>query len=303
MAGMALCVLGSGSGGNCSVLIHTPDRLHSPKRRVILIDAGLSLRQTKLRLEAVGVSIHEVSEILITHFDRDHFNPSWMSQRVPIRPLLRFGEPHQPWARRSGAAGGVFGSETFTGPFTAAGGALEVKPIALPHDSKGTFGYRIDGPSASLGFATDLGRPVRELPEAFAGVRVLALESNYCPKLELNSDRPEFLKQRVMGGYGHLSNEQSLETVQEVARRSPNLCNVVALHLSRQCNEPRIVNRLYEQRAPHLLPRLIVTDQYEPTPWIPVSEDLDALDLPTPQRQEPLFAETVQQPVSGRARL
>jgi hypothetical protein len=77
------------------------------------------------------------------------------------------------------------------------------------------------------------------------------------------------LKRRIMGGLGHLSNEQSLEAVLDIAGRC-DLGHVVLLHLSRQCNDPTIVRDLYAQRAPDLLGRLTITNQYEPTPVLHV---------------------------------
>jgi phosphoribosyl 1,2-cyclic phosphodiesterase len=70
--------------------------------------------------------------------------------------------------------------------------------------------------------------------EALAGVDVLAIESNYCPRMQVASKRPEFLKKRIMGGAGHLSNEECLEAVGAIGPRR----EVVLLHLSRDCNAP-----------------------------------------------------------------
>ena len=72
-----------------------------------------------------------------------------------------------------------------------------------------------------------------------------------------------------MGGAGHLSNEQSLDAVLEIAARS-TLSHVVPLHLSRQCNSPTIVKRLYARRAPHLLDALTISSQRTPTPMLHV---------------------------------
>ncbi len=75
-----------------------------------------------------------------------------------------------------------------------------------------------DGPDhASLGFATDLGRPTDELVRRLHGVGTLAIESNYCPVLQRESPRPGFLKARIMGGAGHMSNEQCAKTVALIA--------------------------------------------------------------------------------------
>ena len=72
--------------------------------------------------------------------------------------------------------------------------------------------------------------------DLFRHVDVLAIESNYCPVMQENSDRPEFLKRRIMDGSGHLSNQQSAAAVRAIAPKK----HVVLLHLSRQCNTPEL---------------------------------------------------------------
>ena len=90
--------------------------------------------------------------------------------------------------------------------------------------------------------------------------------------LQRQSDRPEFLKNRIMGGMGHLSNEQALEAVLQIAEQS-RLCHVAALHLSRECNSPRLLKRLFADRAPHLLDRLTITSQHHATSLLRVSRE------------------------------
>ena len=69
MSSISLCVLGSGSGGNCAVL--------KVDQELFLVDAGLSIKQTRLRMESGGPSIHDVRGLFVTHLDRDHFGTSW----------------------------------------------------------------------------------------------------------------------------------------------------------------------------------------------------------------------------------
>lgn len=92
------------------------------------------------------------------------------------------------------------------------------------------------GPVASLGYATDLGHVPARLTTLMAEVDVLAIESNYCPRMQAASSRPEFLKRRIMGGSGHLSNQQCAAAVEAIRPRE----HVVLLHLSRECNQPSL---------------------------------------------------------------
>ncbi|NJL31128.1 MAG: hypothetical protein HC898_05580 [Phycisphaerales bacterium] len=118
----------------------------------------------------------------------------------------------------------------------------------MPHDDKGTIGYRIDSPGGSIGFATDLGRvpePLIELFTAQGGVDLLAIESNYDPVMQRTSSRPWFLKQRIMGGHGHLSNQQAFELARTIVQQSHpgKPARIVLLHRSQQCNGVEIVRR------------------------------------------------------------
>jgi phosphoribosyl 1,2-cyclic phosphodiesterase len=139
-------------------------------------------------------------------------------------------------------------------------------PLSASHDELGVSSFRIDiaSPqfSASVAFATDLGRVPERLIDHFRGVDVLAIESNYCPRMQMASQRPEFLKRRIMGGSGHLSNQQAVEAIHAIGPRD----HVVLLHLSRECNDPALVASLHEG-ADYAL---TITDQDVPSRWIEV---------------------------------
>jgi phosphoribosyl 1,2-cyclic phosphodiesterase len=138
---------------------------------------------------------------------------------------------------------------------------VTLEPILLSHDELGVAAFRFSLPcGGTLGFATDLGRVTDELVDHLRGVDVLAIESNYCPVMQAGSPRPEFLKRRITGGAGHLSNE---ECAVAVARAEP-VSEVVLLHLSRQCNTPELASAGHAG-APY---RLSLAAQDEATDWI-----------------------------------
>jgi hypothetical protein len=114
------------------------------------------------------------------------------------------------------------------------------------------------------------------LLEQFCGVDVLALESNYDPKLQLDSGRPWFLKHRIMGGRGHLSNQQAFEAIRAIldrcqSRRRSLPRHIVLLHRSRECNCPKIVRKLFESDD-RIASRLILAEQYERSEWMTAGE-------------------------------
>ncbi|MGP1272007.1 MAG: MBL fold metallo-hydrolase [Phycisphaerales bacterium] len=268
MAGPALTltVLASGSAGNCALLrIGT-----GVTTRAVLIDAGLSPRRTRRLLAERGIRPDQVDDILVTHFDRDHFHLGWANADL-THTRVRFHHAHGTPARNA------MRSSSRLAPFSdrvTLSSGLQVTPVRLAHDDEGVTAFRIDGEDASLGYATDLGRPTAELMRRLAGVGTLAIESNYCPELQVASDRPAFLKQRIMGGRGHLSNQEAADAAHAI----DPLGRLVLLHLSQQCNTPERA-RLAHARA--AVP-VIVTSQIDPTDPIPVGP-------PRPPAQRGLF--------------
>jgi phosphoribosyl 1,2-cyclic phosphodiesterase len=253
-----LCILASGSGGNCSVL-RVRSETGRPERTVLL-DAGISPTRTRRLLADRGIALGEIDDIVLTHLDADHFHPGWRRVR-DCRATLRLHRRHLGKAQRRGLLLGR--NEPFDEAFEL-GAGVRIDPILMAHDDLGVAAFRVEtGTGDSLGFATDLGRATDALTRHLAGVGVLAIESNYCPVMQGESDRPAFLKQRITGGAGHLSNEECAQAVRAIGPASA----VVLLHLSRQCNTPDLARRAHDG-APYAL---TLAHQTEPTPWVPLA--------------------------------
>lgn len=290
-----LCVLASGSKGNCSVL--DVPATGEWARRVILIDAGLSPSRTRQMLHQRGIRPDEVNEIVFTHLDSDHCHPGWINALRPgsvtgsWRATLRMHRMHMGRAERMGLL--YARSEPFEDVFEPAPGVM-MRSMMLAHDQLGVAVLRCtitlaDRAAASLGFATDLGHVNAGLIEHLRGVDTLAIESNYCPLMQANSGRPEFLQRRIMGGAGHLSNEQSAMAVSRIGPKR----NLVLLHLSQECNEPAIAmghHRRFVQSGGGRC--CVVSSQHEPTGWVEISGDGmdDAGAICTRHTQPGLFA-------------
>jgi phosphoribosyl 1,2-cyclic phosphodiesterase len=235
--GPAMCVLASGSSGNCSVL-------RSGDGELVLIDAGISPRRASVALESLGHSLGDVSAVVLTHLDSDHFYSSWATAGPgKLRPGASvWVHASHARERRLDALHAAGRLKTFErDPFEPARGMAFTSRLAS-HDAEGVATFRISTPQGELGFLTDLGEVTDRLLDFHQGVGVLAIESNYCPRLQARSARPDFLKRRIMGGAGHLSNEQCLRATEAIAPSS----HAVFLHLSRECNSPEIVGGLHE---------------------------------------------------------
>ncbi len=319
---LRMAVLGSGSSGNSTLVIF--ENGGEPLR--ILIDAGLSPRETTRRLKRFSLNLSHIRHILITHLDHDHFRPTWInacrkwSIRMHIHSRFRdapppfqgggwgvgglrdffartpppdstelvAGQPSPP-ERGRGMVADVF--EVFDHSFSL-DDCIHVEPIGLPHDALGSVGFVFEHDNRRAGFATDLGRVSDKLLDRFVDLDLLAIESNYDRVMQVQSARPEFLKQRIMGGIGHLSNEQAFEAVLRIACRC-RLQHIVLLHLSRQCNCPKLVRQLYESRAPQLRDYLTISDQFAPTALLALDRSPLRFDTPPVLRQPTLFAHTV----------
>lgn len=268
-----MCVLASGSSGNCTLLVLKRGSV----RRLVLIDLGLSPRRTFRMLAELGYQPHQLDECLVTHLDHDHFQPSWVNG-LPRHARIRLHTRHRAtlsaWGLRDRERIQAFDDHQ---SFEIDPG-VSVHPISMTHDDSGVSSFRIDMPglaAGSLGFATDLGHVTQDLVEHMRGhsrgvasaaatpVDVLAIESNYCPVMQMNSSRPVQLKRRIMGGRGHLSNQEAREAIEAIQPRE----HVVLLHLSRECNDPALVAEMHAGSDY----AVTITRQFEPSRWVTIA--------------------------------
>lgn len=254
---IAFTVLASGSRGNLSAL-----RLGE---RVVLVDCGLGPRTTATRLGEIGVAPESITDLVVTHFDRDHVHPVTAPRLAERGVAVHFARRHRHRAMQLGLSGRAmrcFDDDSF------AIGDAEVEPVRLAHDGDGSTGYVFERGGVRLGWATDLGRATPRLLERFVALDGVAIESNYDPELQARSGRPPELIRRITGGAGHLSNDQSLRAVRTIAESSPHLAHVVLLHLSEQCNAPAVVRDLWRREAPEHAERLVIAQQRRATPTL-----------------------------------
>jgi phosphoribosyl 1,2-cyclic phosphodiesterase len=276
---LELTILASGSMGNCSVI-------RSPAG-VLLIDLGIGPRITAHRLQGTGVNVSDISAACLTHLDGDHLRPTWSStilrQQIKIfchaarrKDLLHQLDQTDPSISRPPATQSLGGFapllHTFRAdPFEPLPG-LTIEPLHLAHDRQGSHGFIIEGFGSRIGYATDLGRVPPALLDRFCNLDILALESNYDPVMQETSDRPPFLKRRIMGGAGHLSNHQALAAVQAILDRAQSCgetlpAHIVLLHRSRECNCPRLLRKLFHHDK-RIAQRLTLSEQFTRTQWL-----------------------------------
>ena len=261
-------VLGSGSRGNATVVTFSDAE---GRNRHVMIDLGLGPRTSRARCAERNLDLDRVEAAILTHVDRDHCNSTWQRTLTRNRMPVHVAGSHLAAARRAGIpAENLRRIEANT----EIASALAIRTVIAPHDRTGSLSLRLEhharreGPR-SLGWATDLGRFTPEVEELLRGCDAIGIESNYDHGLQVRSDRPPFLKDRIMGGNGHLSNEEAHAAVIRLAETATPSA-IALLHLSRDCNHPDLLHELWTTRSPHLVDRLHITDQRTPSERIEV---------------------------------
>ena len=230
----------------------------------MLIDAGISTRRIELALEGVGTSLSEIDGVCITHEHSDHISALPVMQRKYGVALYANAGTIQSAARKRGFEALKWKVFTNGAPFEI--GDLRFHPYSIPHDAYDPVGFVVNWGEIKVGFATDIGLPTNLIKAQLKGCHVLILEANHDHQLLLDAQRPWALKQRISGRQGHLSNDQAVELLLEVA--GPGLRKVYLAHLSRECNCPNVAMgtlRRALDAAGHTHIELEVTDPKIPT--------------------------------------
>jgi phosphoribosyl 1,2-cyclic phosphodiesterase len=200
----------------------------------MLIDAGLSGRETLVRLASIGVDAESLDGILITHEHSDHVRGVGVLARRLKLPVLGA-------ARALHAARQVIGKTElieFDPGTKLLFKGLAIDPFPITHDACDPVGFRIEGREGCVGFATDLGIATRLIQEKLKGCRALVLEFNHDEQMLQDGPYPWYLKQRVKSSHGHLSNAQGTSLLEELLH--PGLEGVFLSHLSEANNDPSL---------------------------------------------------------------
>jgi len=242
---VSVSVLASGSRGNCALVATTTTR--------ILVDAGLSGRETFKRLRAIAdrndERTEEISAILITHEHADHVAGL---QRLATKlnvPVFLTAPTHHAWSRamrdEQGAIPELPKSEHFSAGRGFRVGDIEVMPFTIPHDAADPVGFTFRAEGVKIGFTTDLGYMPANVRNHLRGCSVLVMESNHDVEMLRSGPYPWSVKQRVMSRVGHLSNEALAEFFSNDYDGGAEY--VILAHLSEQNNHPEIARAAAEQ--------------------------------------------------------
>ena len=231
---LAICSLASGSSGNC-FLIKTEDT-------AVLVDAGISGRQVGLGLSALGLTMQDISAVLITHEHSDHIKGLKIVQKNSGACI---------YASRGTLSGIPFADElkdvrVFTPGEAFSIGSLNVQSFSTSHDAAEPCGFSFAAGDRQITIVTDTGYVTEACFANMRGADVLVLESNHDESVLRMGRYPWFLKKRILSDQGHLSNEAAANALlkilsEELEEKGQTRRRLVLLaHLSKENNFPEM---------------------------------------------------------------
>ncbi len=221
--------IGSGSKGNCLVAEVGSTR--------VLLDCGLSPRETERRLARIGLAPSDITGILVTHEHDDHAGQAYPFAAQHALPVWMTYGTQAALAESGKLAGGVE-TRTIDGRNAFAIDGLEVRPYTVPHDAREPVQFVLSDGAFRLGVLTDIGASTAHVEATLSGCDALVLETNHDLDMLLGGGYPKWLKERIAGPFGHLSNESSEKLLAALDRS--RLQHVFAAHLSQQNNRPEL---------------------------------------------------------------
>ncbi|WP_285009226.1 MBL fold metallo-hydrolase [Pedobacter faecalis] len=241
--------LNSGSNGNCYFV--------GNKQDAVLIDAGISCRLTETRMRRLGLPMQHIRAIFISHEHTDHIKgvcglaskyqvPVYISNKTLLK--CRFELPS--YLLRS-----------LSDQQSVQIGELTIFTFAKHHDAAEPYSFVVSCGETNVGVFTDIGRVCDQLTNQFKRCHAAFLEANYDDELLMKSNYPYFLKRRISGGSGHLSNQKALELFMD--HKPAFMTHLILAHLSAQNNCADLVQGMFERHA--IDTRIIVASRHEET--------------------------------------
>lgn len=244
---LQLASINSGSNANCYYI--------GNDKEAVLIDAGLSCRETEKRMKRMELDIQKVKAIFISHEHADHIAglevfskkyqlPVYITPRTLANSKLKL-ESHLIHSFNKNKAVSI--------------GDLQIFPFTKSHDADDPHSFTISAYGLNVGVITDIGYACKQVLKHFANCHAVFLESNYCEDMLMNGGYPHHLKQRISGDEGHLSNKQALDLF--LNYKAPHLQLLLLSHLSKNNNKPQIAEDLFAPHAGNV--QVVVASRYK----------------------------------------
>lgn len=220
-----ICVLGSGSKGNCTLIDNGKNR--------VIIDAGLSARAIKQGLLKLKLNFSKIDGILVTHEHTDHIRAlEVLSRDIPV-----YAHDYTMEAITQRYEIGLKQQMNFScSQFSI--GTLDIQTFNLSHDAVYPLGFSISDEQSKITYATDMGYCSREFMRTAVGSDIIMIESNHDVDMLMSGCYPAFLKRRIVSNRGHLSNIACAMAISELAQRGTR--KFILGHLSENNNLPEL---------------------------------------------------------------
>jgi phosphoribosyl 1,2-cyclic phosphodiesterase len=244
---LSIASLNSGSNGNCYYV--------GNETEAILVDAGISCRETEKRMKQMGLQMEKVKAVFISHEHSDHIRGLEILAKKFRLPVYIT----QPTLINGGLS--LHSEQVISfqcsNPVTI--GNLAITPFSKHHDASDPYSFTISSQGVTVGVFTDLGKCCDKLVHHFKQCHAAFLESNYDVDMLEKGGYPYYLKKRITGGKGHLSNKEALELF--LKHRADHLQLLLLSHLSANNNCPELVQKLFDEHAKGV--KMIVASRHE----------------------------------------
>ncbi|MCW3081568.1 MBL fold metallo-hydrolase [Segetibacter sp.] len=242
--------LNSGSNGNCYYV--------GNQNEAILVDVGISCREVEKRLKRLGLNIQKIKAVFVSHEHSDHIKGICTLAKkyeVPVyitAPTLlqcHFNMPEHL-------------VKSFVPDEPILIGELAITAFAKLHDACDPYSFVVEYNKVNVGVFTDIGAPCKNLIKHFKNCHAAFLEANFDEGMLEEGNYPYFLKKRISGGNGHLSNTQALDLFNH--HRPAFMTHLILSHLSKNNNCPVLVQKLFDENAKGV--EIVVASRFEETP-------------------------------------
>jgi phosphoribosyl 1,2-cyclic phosphodiesterase len=246
---LKIASLNSGSNGNCYYV--------AAGSEAVLVDVGISCKETEKRMARIGLNMKDVRAIFISHEHTDHIRglevlskkyqlPVYITPATLKNSRLNI---HPDLVR-------TFNNDSFIQLEQ-----LGIKPFTKLHDAADPYSFVVSAHGVNIGVFTDIGACCSNVVRYFKECHAVFLEANYDTEMLETGMYPYYLKKRISGGHGHLSNHESLQLFNN--HRSEGISHLILSHLSKENNSPELVKQLFEKHAGNT--RIVVASRHYET--------------------------------------
>lgn len=255
--------IASGSNGNCYYI--------GNNKEAVLVDAGISCRETETRMNRLRLSMQTVKAIFVSHEHSDHIQGLSVLARKYALPVFIT----EPTLRSCGAVdSNKMNVQSFTPHQPVTVGQLDVTAFPKQHDATEPHSFTVKNKEVTVGVFTDIGSPCYHVINHFKQCHAAFLETNYDETMLAKGRYPHHLKKRISGAHGHLSNTQALDLF---TRHKPSFMSHLLLsHLSKENNHPQLVEDLFTAHAGDT--QIVVASRFKETELYEISKEMPVVN-------------------------